>query len=399
METKKHILLVEDNERLRTNLLFMLNREGFDAKGAINGTEALGIIQQETPDLIISDIMMPDMDGYSLVKNLRQLPETISVPVIFLTAKSSHEDLRAGMQYGVDDYLTKPVDINDLLTTIRVRLERSENEKKKLLTNLRQLQLHLASILPHELRTPISGIIGASSFLQSDFDTLSHDDIMELHACIETSAKRLARLAENFLQYIQLLLLMEEREQFTEAHSHTSDTLRKTQAYQLTDLPELIQEVASLCGTQRNRASDIRLSVSDAMIHCNKIHFEKVLYEIIDNALQFSAAATPVEIQSEQTSDTYILRITDYGRGMSEEQIQTLNEYPTIFKQFDRKIYEQQGMGMGLVLSYLIMQVFQGSLTITGEQNHKTTVTLEFPIVSSQEKSEKFQTHRLQTIS
>ena len=132
MSTKKNILLVEDNERLRTNLLFMLSREGFEVKGAINGTEALEIIRQDVPDLIITDIMMPDMDGYTLVKNLRQISTTLSTPVIFLTAKTSQEDIRAGMLYGVDDYLTKPVDIVDLLATIRVRLERADNEKKKM---------------------------------------------------------------------------------------------------------------------------------------------------------------------------------------------------------------------------------------------------------------------------
>ena len=127
---KKHILLVEDNERLRSNLLFVLNKEGFDAVGAVNGTEALELIAKTPPDLVVSDIMMPDMDGYDLVKHLRETPETISLPVIFLTAKTAPEEQRSGMLFGVDDYLTKPVNINDLLATINVRLERAEKQKK-----------------------------------------------------------------------------------------------------------------------------------------------------------------------------------------------------------------------------------------------------------------------------
>jgi CheY-like chemotaxis protein len=127
---KKHILLVEDNERLRSNLLFVLNREGFDAVGATNGTEALKIIAKDPPDLVVSDIMMPDMDGYDLVKHLRESTLTLSLPVIFLTAKTAPEELRSGMLYGVDDYLTKPVNINDLLAAINVRLERAEKQKK-----------------------------------------------------------------------------------------------------------------------------------------------------------------------------------------------------------------------------------------------------------------------------
>lgn len=370
---KKHILLVEDNERLRSNLLFVLNKEGFDAVGAVNGTEALALIAQAPPDLVISDIMMPDMDGYDLVKHLRESSRTLSLPVIFLSAKTAPEEQRSGMLYGVDDYLTKPVNINDLLATIHVRLERAEKQKKKWIANLHQLQMHLASILPHELRTPISGIMGASSFLRASIDDLSREDIQELHSCIEASAVRLARVTENFLLYVQLQILLDEQPIELENAASASQWQQK-----MTAVNEYIEDVATSCTNQHGRLEDLRLSVQDATIHCSTAHFNKALYEVLDNALQYSKKETPIEVKSEKNDGIFRVTVTDYGRGMTAEQLAAILDFPTVFKQFDRKKYEQQGVGMGLALVYNIMQLYKGTMTINSEFGRSTTVCLEF---------------------
>lgn len=372
---KKHILLVEDNERLRSNLLFVLNREGFDAVGATNGTEALKIIAKDPPDLVVSDIMMPDMDGYDLVKHLRESTLTLSLPVIFLTAKTAPEELRSGMLYGVDDYLTKPVNINDLLAAINVRLERAEKQKKKWMENLNHLQMHLASILPHELRTPVSGIMGASSFLRTSIDSLSREDIRELHDCIEASAGRLARITENFLLYVQLQILLEEGVANKDDVTHMSQL-----NYKMTTVNEYIEDVSNSCANQHSRLDDIRFILQDATIRCSAAHFNKALYEVLDNAFQYSKKGTPVEITSEVKDGTLIASITDYGRGMTSEQLDAIRDFPTVFKQFDRKKYEQQGVGMGLALVHNIMQLYDGKMTISSEYGHSTTICLEFQV-------------------
>ncbi len=370
---KKHILLVEDNERLRSNLLFVLNKEGFDAVGAVNGTEALALIAQTPPDLVISDIMMPDMDGYDLVKHLRESAKTLSLPVIFLSAKTAPEEQRSGMLYGVDDYLTKPVNINDLLATIHVRLERAEKQNKKWLENLNQLQIHLASILPHELRTPVSGIMGASSFLRASIDNLSREDIQELHNCIEASAGRLARVTENFLLYVQLQILLEEQSTSSDIDSATAPSQHK-----MTAVNEYIEDVSTSCANQHARLEDIRISLQDATIHCSTAHFNKALYEMLDNAFQYSKKGMLVEISSEKKNGTLIVSVTDHGRGMTAEQLASIHDFPTVFKQFDRKKYEQQGVGMGLALVYNIMELYKGTMTISSEYGRSTTVCLEF---------------------
>ena len=372
---KKQILLVEDNERLRSNLLFVLNKEGFDALGAVNGSEALHAITKKIPDLIISDIMMPDMDGYELVKHLRESSETIDVPVIFLTAKATSEEQRNGMLHGVNDYLTKPVNIGDLLATINVRLEFAEKQKKKWIANLHHLQKHLTSILPHELRTPLSGILGASSLLRSNLEQLDTNDILEMYGCIETSARRLERVAENFLLYVQLQVLLEERDALPDEARNG-----KTQ-YQISTIKEHIEDIANLCAQRYNRGQDIHCSVQDVSIRCSVAHFTKVCYEVIDNALQFSPQNTPIEIVSEIQENTIAIRVTDAGQGITKEQLKVLQEFPTVFKQFDRNKLEQQGIGMGLVLIYTILQLYDGQMNITSEYGRSTTVELIFPVI------------------
>src|SRR5947208_2472208 len=104
----KKILLIEDDPAILRTTLDMLSVEGFDAVGADNGSVGLQRAREHLPDLIISDIMMPILDGYEVLAELRKEPKTAGIPVIFLTAKISRGDLRQGMEQGADDYLTKP---------------------------------------------------------------------------------------------------------------------------------------------------------------------------------------------------------------------------------------------------------------------------------------------------
>jgi len=111
---------------MRRNLLTILRLEEFEPFGAENGKVGLAIAQREQPDLIICDVMMPEMDGHALLTELRAAPETANIPFIFLTAKGDKADMRYGMNSGADDYLTKPVSKADLLKAIHARLRRAD---------------------------------------------------------------------------------------------------------------------------------------------------------------------------------------------------------------------------------------------------------------------------------
>jgi putative two-component system response regulator len=120
------ILIVEDHEILRDGLQILLEAEGFRVISAIHGLDALEQMDAKGPDLILSDISMPEMDGYAFYDAVRARPEWVTIPFIFLTARGERDDIFASKKRGVEDYLVKPVDRQELITTIRSRLERSQ---------------------------------------------------------------------------------------------------------------------------------------------------------------------------------------------------------------------------------------------------------------------------------
>ena len=120
------ILVIEDEPEMRRNLLTILRLEKFQPIGAEDGRAGLAAVQRDKPDLILCDVMMPELDGHGVLDALRKDEDTASIPFIFLTARGEKEDLRTGMNLGADDYLTKPVARLDLLEAIHARLLRAE---------------------------------------------------------------------------------------------------------------------------------------------------------------------------------------------------------------------------------------------------------------------------------
>jgi DNA-binding NarL/FixJ family response regulator len=121
----KKILVIEDEPEMRRNLTTILRLEKFHPLAAENGRVGVALAKKEKPDLILCDVMMPELDGYGVIAALRADAATVSIPFIFLTAKGEKPDIRAGMNLGADDYLTKPAATPDLLAAIQSRLERA----------------------------------------------------------------------------------------------------------------------------------------------------------------------------------------------------------------------------------------------------------------------------------
>jgi len=127
----KKILVIEDEPEMRRNLATILRLERYQPVAAENGRLGVELAAKEQPDLILCDVMMPELDGYGVLQALRQDPHLALIPFIFLTAKGEKQDLRSGMNLGADDYLTKPVAKADLLRAIAARLRRSEEQAKR----------------------------------------------------------------------------------------------------------------------------------------------------------------------------------------------------------------------------------------------------------------------------
>ncbi len=124
------ILVIEDEAPIRDKIVTVLKYENYDVIDTPNGTDGVVSAQVNQPDLIICDVLMPDMNGYGALAALRDDPNTSDIPVIFLTAAASRADLRKGMELGADDYITKPYTVEELLAAVRTRLERQETIKR-----------------------------------------------------------------------------------------------------------------------------------------------------------------------------------------------------------------------------------------------------------------------------
>lgn len=124
----KKILVIEDEPEMRRNLATILKLEKFNVVQAENGRAGIETARKELPDMILCDVMMPEMDGHSVLQALRENSKTATTPFIFLTAKGEKQDFRSGMNLGADDYLTKPIAKDELLKAIEARLKRSEQQ-------------------------------------------------------------------------------------------------------------------------------------------------------------------------------------------------------------------------------------------------------------------------------
>ena len=120
----KKILIIEDDRSTRDNLATILRMEGFQPLTAPDGRRGLDAAARELPDLILCDVMMPDLDGHGVLRALREKSATANTPFIFLTARGDRTDIRAGMNLGADDYLTKPATATELLAAVNARLKR-----------------------------------------------------------------------------------------------------------------------------------------------------------------------------------------------------------------------------------------------------------------------------------
>jgi len=183
------ILVIEDEQAVRTNLLAILKAEGFMGVGAEDGIAGLQQVKVEKPDLIICDIMMPGLDGYQVLTQLQEDPETALIPFIFLTAKTEWQDVRHGMKLGADDYIIKPFDADELLAAIDAKLKKKELLSQNLdllsgeLDRVKQLISAKDEMLENfnqELRRPLSNIKLAIEMLEKEGDRIHRERYLDV---------------------------------------------------------------------------------------------------------------------------------------------------------------------------------------------------------------------------
>jgi len=369
----RKILVIEDDASIRSRIVDTLELEGDDyiVVSANNGLEGVERAKTELPDLIISDVMMPGLDGYGVLREVRQHPSTSLTPFIFLSAKGDRDHQREGMLSGADDYLTKPFTIDELLKTVSAQLAKHTIQQAQAQQKLDALRESITVSLPHEIRTPLSSIIGFGELLR-DYRSMSHENVLAAVEQICTNAQRLQRLTENFILYSQLEVARSSKD-LTEALQINVSVLAQ----------DIIARAAQRTAEEHNRLSDLRFDTASVTLAISAGHLTKIIEEIVDNACKFSSPNTAIAIKGQMIAASqgdqpyYALTITDSGRGMTTAQIENIGAY----MQFDRKTHEQQGSGFGLILVKRIAEVYRGSISFTAAQNPSgTSVTLTLPV-------------------
>ena len=359
------ILVIEDDLPVRTTILDVLKAEDFDVFGARNGVEGLHIAREHLPDLIISDVIMPALDGYGVVRELRQDPKTATIPIILLTAKTDRHDMRQGMEYGADDYVTKPFTINELMNAVGTQLKKRTAIVHQFETTLRLLRKNITYALPHELKTPLTGILGYGNMLLIEPEKLKSEDILEYATWIVKSGERLQRLIENYLVYAQLEILSSDPKQVDALRNHI-----------IKNAEDIIREEATRIAEESQRSADLRLELCNAALQISAQDLRKIISELVHNAFKFSPAGTAVKVIARRSDTTFSLLILDQGRGMTADQIRQMGAY----MQFERKLYEQQGIGLGFSIAKSLINLHGGQINMTSSPGVETTIEIIFPI-------------------
>jgi two-component system, sensor histidine kinase and response regulator len=365
----KTILIIEDDPDVKTNIEQILKLEKFKTLTAENGLIGLEITKKYLPDLIICDIMMPELDGYDVLKSLQTNSQTATIPFIFLTAKVDTSYLRQGMELGADDYLTKPFTPPQLMKAIATQLQKQSIKDQEYQEKINDLRYNISLCLPHELRTPLNGILGLSQLLINSYDSMPKKEVVDSLETIYNSGQRLHQLVQNFILFTQLELIIISAEQ--------KELWQKNITF--TPIQSMTIELAEKIANKYNRSNNLQLDLEEATIKINPTDFYKVLEELIDNAFKFSQKGTPVKIMSRVKNKSFKLSIIDQGRGITPEQIKQIGAY----MQFERKLYEQQGSGLGLIISKRIIELSGGTLQIHSQPDKKTTVKINMKTIKT----------------
>jgi two-component system, sensor histidine kinase and response regulator len=362
----KNILVIDDEPQLRANLQEILLMSNFETMTAPNGLIGLQLMQEAIPDLIICDVNMPELDGHDVLRILRQDQLTANIPFIFLTSQGERPDVRTGMELGASDYLTKPINSNELIRTIYAQLRKRDLAEEQAELRLNRLRSNINLALPHELHTPLNGIINAADLIMRNSDQLDHHERIELAQNIRDSSMRLYALMRNFLLYSDLEVAF---------HSQNRSEIIRQNRKILTAPATPITVIANRIAKAYHRQDDLHLDLDAQTIAISELKLTKLMEEIIDNAFKFSRKGTAVRVIGHVVENHYHLSVVDMGRGMTAEQIANLGAY----MQFDRDRYEQQGSGLGLIIARRMMALHGGELIIRSIPTEETIVTLQFP--------------------
>jgi two-component system, sensor histidine kinase and response regulator len=359
-----HILLIEDTIALRQETAEILRFEGHDVTTAEHGGIGIARAEECPPDLVISDLMMPEVDGYETLAAFRANPKLATIPFVCLTARSERQSMRRAMELGADDFLSKPFSASELMAAVDAGLAKQARARSDADGKLADLRARITLSLPHEMRTPLTAILGYSELMQDPITAGQPAEVQAMADRIRLSALRLSRLTENFLLLAQLELVARDPHE-----------LARLGLQGRADTRAVWQSVMATRIVDTGRSADVRAEIEPAEVGLTGDCCAKIVAEIVDNAIKFSAPGSPVEVTVTAAEEWVVVTVSDHGRGMSEADSDRIGAY----MQFERRLYEQQGLGVGLAIARRLTELGGGAMHIRSEVGVGTTVRIELP--------------------
>ncbi len=385
------VLIVDDERRNSDLLKIMLTSEGYVLVTAASGEEALAIVAQQPPDIILLDVMMPGMDGYQATGKIKGNPATKNIPVIMLTALDDRNARVLGLSAGAEDFLTKPVDRAELCVRVRnlLRLKAYGDKLRTTLAALESANEQLADALEeasdarlmaehannaktqflramsHELRTPLNAISGYTEILEMGIRGAVNPEQTKDLGRIKRAAAYLLRLINDVL---------------------TIARLEGARPLNLIALPvnQVLLEVEGLCALQA-KAKGLGLTVvpcdHDILVAADAERFQQILLNLITNAIKFTTTGGTIGVACDRDGEMLRVRVKDTGVGVRVVDIERVFEP---FVQIDRHLTTatQQGVGLGLSISRELARAMHGDLTLESTEGIGSTFTLTLPIAS-----------------
>lgn len=363
----RRILVIDDDAALREMVRLALEAKDFEVIEAADSAGGDAKAREHLPDLVLCDIHMAGQAdaGYTTLAGLRDNAATAAIPFILMTGMADAAGMRHGMGLGADDYLPKPFRVEELYATVDARLRKAHTVRAEAEKKLSLLRSQISLMMPHEMRTPLNGIVSNAELLAESAGAFDPGTIAEMSREICLSAQRLERLIENFLIYAQLEIAGGDPERIASLRAakniHAAETVR-------------IEAAAQAARAGRDR--DLSLELAQAPVAMADDYFRKIVAELVQNALKFSRAGQPVQVSLTVAGGLAAFSVRDAGGGFSGEQIQRIGAY----LQFGRKMDDHQGLGLGLAIARKLAELHAGSLAIVSPPGAGAIVTVKLPL-------------------
>lgn len=365
------ILVIEDEATLREEMIEWLTLEGYMAFSAADGIIGVEAAFHQLPDLIVCDVTMPRLDGYSVLAELHAHPATANIPFIFVTARVAHEDIRQGMNLGADDYITKPFTNPELLQAIQIRLAKKAIQEQEYQAGLDQLQqalteeqerrllnTKLVAMFSHDFRNPLTSILFSTNLLREQGNHLDPERRLAHFSRIEGSVRQLVQMLDDVLLVAQL---------------ETGKLDLKLEPLNIgLFLQQMIEDFRIVYGERcliLLESHETILRLMDARL------LHQIATNLISNAIKYSSPGSVVRVLVDSYQGGCRLTVQDQGIGIP------LSDQTNLFDAFQRgsNVGNVPGTGLGLVLVKQAVTLLGGSIYCKSRVESGTTMTVLLP--------------------